>query len=212
LLERVGDVHDIDITTGSQDVDVLAELFAEKLGVKVKDLADHKQVQVGDVTFDFSSNFIYDNIEEHGITGGDLEKETYSRDFTINSLLLPLDFARVVDPTNQGLKDLANGVLDCPIDCNLSFSASPNRMLRAFYYKAKYDLDFSDNVLGAIKNNLELLKEINVRYASGLINDIIREKPDMIDELIELGVLQKLPMTKYLTKVLLKKRKILDVI
>lgn len=212
LLEQIGDVHDVDITTGSKDVNILAELFADAIGVSVKDLDDHKQVRVGNIVFDFSTNYIYDNIEQYGITGSDLEKETYSRDFTINSLLLPLDFSRIVDPTNQGLKDLEQGILDCPVDCNVSFAASPNRMLRAFYYKAKYDFKFSDNVMSAIKNNLELLKTINTRYASELINQIIRNDPEILSELIELGFLQKLPMTKYLTKILLEKRKLLDVI
>lgn len=212
LLERIDDIHDIDITTGSKDVDILAEMFAEALGAKVKDMDDHKQVIVGDITFDFSSNFVHDNIEDFGVTGSNLQKETYSRDFTINSLLVPLDFSTVLDPTGKGKADLAKGILDCPIDCNVSFAASPNRMLRAFYYKAKYNLHFSDNVLSAIKNNLDLLKTIKTRYASDLINKIVRYKPEIIEELIELGVLQKLPLTKYLTKVLLQKRKILDII
>ena len=135
-----------------------------------------------------------------------------SRDFTVNALLLSLDFKQIVDVTGKGIEHLENGILACPLDCTLSFKESPNRILRAFYYKAKFGFKFDDSVSKAIKDNLDLLKTINARYASEMINSIVRADPSILEELIEIGALQKIPLTKYLTKVLLKNRRILDVI
>lgn len=209
-------VNDIDITTGRSDINELAQLFAERVdGSSYNRLKDHSQVKIDGITFDFSTNFIYNNLpelkNEYSVDPG-LVKEAYSRDFTINTLLMPLDLSKVIDVTGRGVLDIESKILDCPVDCNLSFRESPNRILRAIYYKAKYGLIMSDNVKNAIKNNLDLLSEVKGRYASELVNASLREDPNMLSLMLELGVLQYLPMTKYLTKLLLENKKILDVI
>lgn len=218
LLGNLSEINDIDITTGSKDVDSLAELFAQKLNTTTREMKDgHKKVMKDGISFDFSSNFMYDNIDEFLTAKGivhssDLIKETYSRDFTINTLLIPLNFGQVFDLTGMGKRDIEAGIIRCPVDCNLSFKNSPIRIIRAFYYSARFGFKIADDVKEAIKNNLDLIPKIERQYVVEKINYIVREKPELLTELMELGVLDKVPMTKALSRALIKSRKLLDVL
>lgn len=210
--------NDFDITTGNNDIDKLAELFAESQDAEIKKFRDgHIQVITSGLKFDFSSNFSYKDIDaalkEKSVEDvDDLVRETYSRDFTINTLLMTLDLSKVIDITKSAFKDIENKIIDCPLDCDLSFKSSPNRILRAFYYKAKFGFGFSESVDKSITKNIDLLSSIHPRYAGEILNSILREDSNMIHELIERGVLHKIPLTKAVVKVLLENRRILDVI
>lgn len=214
----IEELSDIDITTGYDDVHLLADLFAAAVGRDVKEFDDgHKQVFVDETFFDFSTNFRYKNIDELLKRAGvkdpdDLTRETYSRDFTINALLMPLDFSEVVDPTHMGLDDIRAKILRCPLDCDASFAESPNRMVRALVYAARFGLTMSEELKKSLQSNLDLLGKIHPRYAGEKLNEALRLNPDMLDELIELGLLARLPMTKHLSKLLISKRRLQDVI
>lgn len=214
ILNILNNLNDVDITTGSEDIHRLADLFAHQLGVEAKILKDgHKKVIYEGISIDFSSNFRYDNIDEILDSLGvanitDLKRETFSRDFTINTLLLPLDFSQIIDLTGKGVDDVRSKLIRCPVDCALAFTSSPIRMLRAFYYGAKYGLVIDDSVKNAVVEHLDLFKEIDRQYASEKINQIIKMKPEMIDEMVELGVLQHIPLTKELSDFLIRKKKL----
>lgn len=210
--------NDFDITTGNKDVIKLADLFAQAVHTDIKKLKDgHRQVIAEGIKFDFSSNFMYKDIDtllkDKGIKDiDDITKETYSRDFTINTLLMTLDMKDIIDITNQGFGNIQDKIIACPLDCDLSFKNSPNRILRAFYYKAKFGFKFSDAVDDSITRNLELLKRVHPRYGGEILNSILKQDPKIVHELIERGVLHKMPLTKYVTRILLENRRILDVI
>lgn len=218
VLDVLDEVNDLDITTGSDDVFNLAQKFAEEIDAPARKMGDgHLKVVKDGISFDFSSNFNYENIDEFLAKRGmfhpsDLMRETYSRDFTVNTLLVPLNFGKVFDLTGMGLVDLEKKVLRCPVDCNASFVASPIRMVRVFYYAARYDFSFDDEIKEAIKKNLALLHEVDRRYSSEKINFILRKSPELIDEMISLGMFKYLPLTKELSHNLIKNRKILDVL
>jgi len=214
ILDILDNLNDVDITTGSADIDELADLFAEALGVEAKVLKDgHKKVIFEGISIDFSSNFMYPNIDEMlsdmGVTEiNDLARETYSRDFTVNTLLTPLDFSSIIDLTGKGVSDVNERLLRCPVDCNLAFKHSPIRIIRAFYYSAKYDLALSGDVQKAVVNNLDLLAGVSKQYMGDKVNKIVEMKPSVLSTMIELGVLHKVPMTKELSKALIKNRQI----
>lgn len=218
ILDVLNNLHDIDLTTGYDDVHQLADLLASYLGVEAKLMKDgHKKIVYEGISIDFSSNFKYENISEIlakvGIKDPDeLTKETYSRDFTVNTLLLPLDFSRVIDLTGKGIDDVQAKIIRCPVDPDLAMKESPIRMLRSFYYAAKYDLKVSDDVIEAVKRNLVLLKQVNRHYAGEKINEILRFKPEMLEQLIEVGITKVVPLTKDLSRALIKSKRLLDVI
>lgn len=216
--EAVDELRDLDITTGYEDVRLLADLFAAEIGSSAKEFKDgHKQVVAEGLRFDFSTNFKYDHIDKLLKKAGienpdDLVRETFSRDFTINALLMPLDFSKIVDLTGKGLEDVRNKVLRCPLDCDVSFRQSPNRLMRAFVYSTKFGLKMTEGLRDSIRGNLELFGRLNPRYAGEKLNEALRYDPELLDELIELGVLPKLPLTKHLTRLLIGKRRLLDVL
>lgn len=216
LLEGTHEIHDIDITTGDDTVHELAKLFAESIGKEPLKHKDHFSVTHNDVRYDFSKNFRYpsidDILEKKGIKNPtELQKESYSRDFYINTLIKPIGSNKIIDPTGRGKQDIENKLLECPVDCNLSFRMSPDRILRAFYFKNNYGFNFSDNVESAIKKNAKYLANVNPRHAKEMINKIVRENPNIIDELINYDILTYVPLTKYLTKVLLDRKRLLNV-
>lgn len=218
ILDKLTKVNDIDITTGNEDVHRLANLFAQKLGVEAKTMKDgHKKVVYDGISVDFSSNFTYDNIDDilrgmrvEEING--LVRETYSRDFTANTLLIPLDFSRVIDITGKGIEDVRGKILRCPVRCGLAFEASPMRIIRAFYYSAKHDFKIPENMRHTIANNLELLKEVDDKYKSDKISEVLRDEPKMINDLIELGVLQHVPLTKEISRMLIDQKRLTEVL
>lgn len=204
-------LNDLDITTGDEGSGKLADLFANETGKKVKEFPDgHKQVRANGISFDFSSNFKYNDIEEICDSDNQLVQECFSRDFTINSLLIPLDFSRIIDLTDRGLDDAEDKKLVCPADAMLSFENSPNRIARVFYYAAKYDLIIDDQIIDALKERPELMKEMSVRYAGEKLNAALRMKPEIMDLLINLNVFKYFRPTKYMNSILIKNKRILE--
>jgi len=217
LLGKSEKIKDIDITTGNADSKKLAKLFAAKLNIPIIEKGRNTELMYGEIKFDFSTNFIYgdmDNIllKKDIKNPSNLIKETFSRDFTTNTLLLDLNLAKILDLTGTGKADSISKILRCPVDCNIAFSYSPKRMLRAFVMKATYGYTFTDEVLAGIKRNKSLLELVSPKSASKLLNKILINDPEVINELVELGLMQFLPLTKDIIKTLLEQRKILDVL
>lgn len=215
-LEGTHELSDIDITTGDDDVHKLARLFADAVGKDAIWQKDHYTIIHNDIKYDFAKHTphpgITDLLKAKGIENPtEMEKEVYSRDFTMNTLLMPTDQSDVIDITGKGLSDIENKIITCPISCDASFQFDPRRILRAYYFKVKYDFSFSDDLNQAIQRNKHLLESVNKRYSSEMLNKIVRENSDMIHELIDDGILKFLPITKYVNKLLIEKKRLLDV-
>lgn len=208
------ELADIDITTGNDDVYPLAHLFANALGKNIGGAGEHLFVYDDDVKYDFSINFVYPDIveilREKGIESpSEMHKEVYSRDFTVNTLMFTPDFKKQVDLTGKALKDLKSNTLDCPVDCDISIERDPKRILRAFYFKAKYNMTFSKGLEAAIRKFAPLLNTVKRRYASEIINKTLREDPYIVDEYINTGVISYLPMTQHMKDILIKQNKMM---
>jgi tRNA nucleotidyltransferase/poly(A) polymerase len=211
-------LNDIDLTNGDSSISRLADLVGQKLGVAVMEMSDgHKKIRFDRFSIDFSTNQIYGNIDELLLARGmspasDLIRETFSRDFTMNTLLLPLDFSKVLDLTAMARYDIGRKVIRCPVDANVCLQHSPNRIIRAFYYSAKYGFALDSDLKSAIKNNLNLLSSVKQKYASDKLSVAIKYNKDIIDDLIELGVLHKIKLTKDITDALISSKRLVDVI
>ena len=213
LLGKFNALNDVDITTGYDDVHSLADLFAKKLGLAPRVFEDgHRKVYVEHFQIDFSSHAVSEHLGPKAKGMSAIEKDAYSRDFTVNALFIPLDFSDIIDPTGKGVSDIHERKLNTPIDSAQVFRDSPNRIIRAFYYAAKYDLKISDEIKAAIKSNLDLLDTVKGRYSGKSIAAALREKPELLDDLIETGVLSHIPLTKDIVDILIKEKKLNKVI
>jgi tRNA nucleotidyltransferase/poly(A) polymerase len=212
------DLNDIDLTNGDSSISRLADLIGERLGVSPATLADgHKKIRYGRFSIDFSTNQIYDNIDQLLIARGmtvanDMVRETFSRDFTINTLMVPLDFSKIVDLTSMGKYDIDHKVIRCPVDPLTAMTSSPNRIIRAFYYAARYRMSIDDDLKKVIKTNLHLLEQVKEKYSSDKLAAAIKHDANILNDLIELGVLQKIKLTKEMTEQLIQKRRLVDIL
>ncbi len=211
-------LNDIDLTNGERSISELADLVGQRLGIAPSVLSDgHKKLKWGKYSLDFSTNQIYPEIDtllaQRGIkTINNMVRETYSRDFTINTLMTPLDFSKILDITAMGKYDISHKIIRCPLDPVVAITASPNRIVRAFYYAAKLGMTIDAGLKSAIGANLHLLEQVKSRYASDKLTEAIRLDSKIIDDLIETGVLGKLKLSKTMADELIRSRRLSEVI
>lgn len=215
---KKGSIRDVDITTGNFDVKPLAEAFAKKFGGELLQLEEnHIEVKYRDVMYDFSKNIRYKDIDqwlysENIRTPTDLQRETFSRDFTVNTVLMSLDFSKIIDLTGRGRKDIEDKILICPLNCELAIRTDPKRILRAYHLQAKYGFKFSEELKHAVSTSIDYVGTINRRYSSEMVNKILRENEQMLEILIADGILKRVPMTKHVKQLLIKHKRLLEII
>ena len=83
------------------------------------------------------------------------EKSANLQTATINCLFYNINKKCVEDFTDQGLKDLEQGIINMPKDAKISFSEDPLRVLRIIRFATRFGFKLSDNIL----NNLEIKDE-----------------------------------------------------
>ncbi len=88
--------------------------------------------------------------------GDDVLVDLSRRDFTINAMAMRLPDGVFLDPY-AGLKALAAGVLDTPLDPSVSFSDDPLRMIRAARFVAQLGVRPADRVVDAMREMSERL-------------------------------------------------------
>lgn len=165
FMGRLDNILDLDITTGDSSVQYLGQEFLNDMrktfSVQSKVGADgHLSIGFSNFKLDFSSNFVLPNIDT--IVGKPLspiERETYSRDFTCNSLISDINLKNVYDLTEKGIKDIKNKQIDTILDPAIVLTNSKNRPLRSIYLSIKLDFDISKRVVDYLSKYPFLIKE-----------------------------------------------------
>ena len=81
------------------------------------------------------------------------------RDLSINSLFYNINEGKVEDFTNKGIHDLENGIIETPIDAEITFRDDPLRILRMLRFAIKYKFRIGFNINNYIdKNKEEIVK------------------------------------------------------
>ena len=75
------------------------------------------------------------------------------RDLSINSLFYNINEGKVEDFTNKGIKDLENGIIETPIDAEITFKDDPLRILRMIRFAIKYKFRIGYNINNYIEKN-----------------------------------------------------------
>ena len=216
VMGNQNNVEDIDLTTGDADSLELARLCSQQWPeTSFKEFDDgHASLDFKNVKLDFSSNFIAPDIDEElkklGITDPtDLQKEIYSRDFTINTLLKPIDDLGkdIIDVTGKGIDDCKNKILRGPISGEFSFVNHSNRIVRAIRMAVKMDLKFSKELGESIRRLKSLLMDVSDGYINREINKALREDTKKtVAILVNYKLLPILPLSKMLTRELARQR------
>lgn len=185
--KRNDEISDLDLTTGDKSISYLATSVAialrKHMVVAKKQAKDgHYTLYTKYIKIDFSTNFVVPGIENILTNMGvkqqtDLVKEMFSRDFTVNALLMSLDLKTIKDVTGQGVKDIENRLLKCCLTPEITFASSPNRIARIMYLAAKLDLDVDPAIISWVKNNPEFLLKSEPSYNSQKIEKGLHYDP-----------------------------------
>jgi tRNA nucleotidyltransferase (CCA-adding enzyme) len=198
-------VKDIDVTTGddsSLSLAVAASDFWTESHFKVFD-DGHSSLSFKNITVDFSNNFILPGIEDElkliGIDHPDnLQKELFSRDFTINTLLQPMNLeAPPFDLTGLALQDIKNKVLRTPVNPELTIGHDPKRILRAIRLAIKFNLKIEEDLKEAMIKYRGGVVELSANHIKKQVNQMLQMDADKAIELLsEFKLLPILPLSK----------------
>ncbi len=217
-LKKLGNVSDLDITTGDDSIHKLAkdvsDYLSKKYQIDTKVSDDgHTSIHIGDLKVDFSSNFIVPNIDKILAAKGiknptNMQREMFSRDFTCNALLMSSDLKTIIDPTNQGLKDIQNKKIVTVLPPQITFSSNKNRVVRSVYLASKLDFDIDEKVAAWIKENPEYIKLASERSLTQKLNQAMDYNPTKtLDLLNKMNLWNYIPISEKLYPYYVKRLK-----
>lgn len=200
-------VSDLDLTTGDKSVNLLVSelviLLKKKYSIEQKTSNDgHTSLYLSDLKLDFSSNFNTPNINEILKTKGiqnptEMQKEMYSRDFTVNALLLDLDLKKISDPTNEGLKDINNKLIKTCLEPSITLTANKNRVIRSIYLAAKLNFNIDKSIIDFVKENPNTVFNSTQKSLNDKLNEALKyNKEKTIYYLNEMNLSKLIPGIK----------------
>jgi tRNA nucleotidyltransferase/poly(A) polymerase len=211
----IRDVKDVDITTGNKDSFGLA-MIASRIwpDAKFRSYDDgHSSLDFKNIRLDFSNNFNLPNIDEElkriGIENpSELEREVYSRDFTINTLLQPMDLEKEpLDITKKAINDIHNKILRTPVDPELTIGHDPRRILRVIKMIIKFDLDIDDALGKAVVKYRGGIKDIPVGHIKKQVGQMLDMDPKKTLKLLaKYKLLPIIPLSKMMNLEIVKNR------
>jgi tRNA nucleotidyltransferase/poly(A) polymerase len=206
------DVTDVDITTGDKGSFALA-MAASRVWPEAhfRSYDDGHSSLDFSIRLDFSNNFNLPGIDEvlkkMGINNpSELEKEVYSRDFTINTLLQPMNLGtKPIDIIGKALDDIKNKILQTPVDPDLTIGHDPRRILRAVKLMLKFDLKPDPKLEDALIKYRGGISEIPTGNVKKQINQILDiDSKKALDLLIKYKLLPIVPLSRMMTLELAK--------
>lgn len=214
-------VKDIDITTGDASSSILASLVSAKWPDAMFRLYDdgHSSVDFKNIRLDFSNNFkipgIVTELKKNGIKDPtELQKELFSRDFTINALLQPMDLSKEpLDLTGRSIIDLKNKIIKTPINPELTIGYDPRRILRAIKLAIKLDFIVDKDLEEAIIKYRGSLQNVALSHIKKQINQMLRINPDKTVEMLsKYKLLPIIPLSKLMQLEVVKRNMIQEIL
>ena len=208
LLNRSRKVQDIDITSGDESIYKLAELTANTFKVVPMSFPDgHYQVYINGIKYDFSSNYNSPDVEYFLHKAGikdptHMQKELFSRDFTCNTLIIPLGMRKIMDPTGLALDDIQRKVLRTPLPPRITLRDDTKRVVRAIYLGAKLGFTVERDIIVWAQNNHDKIKEeVSVGFSRRKLADATRADVQKTIQLItEMGLWNSIGIPKILAE------------
>ena len=153
---------DIDIALNDMKGSTLANLINEelypgknKVGIIQQNVEKGKNLETATIkvcqTWIDLVNLRWEDKNKIGKPLTDAER----RDLSINSLFYNINEGKVEDFTNKGIHDLENGIIETPIDAEITFRDDPLRILRMLRFAIKYKFRIGFNINNYIEKNKE---------------------------------------------------------
>ncbi|MCF7924732.1 MAG: CCA tRNA nucleotidyltransferase [Candidatus Izimaplasma sp.] len=125
-------------------------------------------------TFRIDQKYINNRHPETVDFSNNLKEDLIRRDFTINALAQDID-DKIIDLFN-GREDLKNQMIRAIDDPDKRFKEDAIRILRAIRFVGKLDFDIEANTLKAMKDNLQLLKNVATERIISEFKIILNQK------------------------------------
>lgn len=181
--------EDWDITTSATPIEV-KKIFTRTVDTGIQHgtvtvLLDHDHYEVTTYRLD---GIYEDNRHPKEVSfTSSLNEDLKRRDFTINAMAYNKEEG-FIDCFN-GLEDLEEGIIRCVGDPEERFFEDALRILRAVRFSAQLDFSIEANTLEAIKNKVELLRNISSeRIRIELMKLLVSDHPERIRLLYETGI------------------------
>jgi tRNA nucleotidyltransferase/poly(A) polymerase len=190
------DVNDLDVATASMGkATQLAGLVAAEVeGAAHETLHSTMTVRlwIKGEEMDFQGPMPTDetvpHIREADIEVTPLAKNIFGRDFTVNSLAIPVRRRDIVlDLTRRAVDDINDGVIASILPPGEAVPSNPLMITRAVRFAAKYGFRIEDELWSAMKENIGALRE-QIKPERLAIEAFSLSKHDTGDMLGELGL------------------------
>lgn len=140
----------------------------------------HYQLYVNKIKFDFSSNFNSPDaayfLQKAGIKEpSSMLLELFSRDFTCNTLIIPLALRKIVDPTGLALDDIKKKIIRTPLPPRITLRDDPKRVVRSIYLAAKLGFTVEEDIILWVLNHHDKIKEeVSIGFSRRKLADATR--------------------------------------
>jgi tRNA nucleotidyltransferase/poly(A) polymerase len=181
ILHHINKVEDIDLTSGDESIHQLAELTAQKFKVNPIRFPDgHYQLYIDKIKYDFSSNYNSPDaayfLEKAGLKKpSPMILELFSRDFTCNTLIIPLALRKIIDPTGLALDDIKQKIIRTPLPPRITLRDDTKRVVRVIYLAAKLGFAVEKDIITWVRAHPDQIKqEVSVGFAKRKLADATR--------------------------------------
>jgi tRNA nucleotidyltransferase/poly(A) polymerase len=151
---------------------------------------------------------IIDQLYSLGVKPTSLNKDVYSRDFTINTILLDPENGEVHDLTGMGISDIEHKILRTPLPPSKTLFLDPKRILRGIRFKIQFGLQedpvYTETVPKFIPTLIKFLQE---HPQSDAVQKTVEKTMAMdssraFDEYNKLGIMEYLPKNEDMDKII----------
>ena len=207
---------DLDITTNSNECIRMGILFSASSNQIFKLFEDrHLRVFYMDVNIDFSPGVI--SFSHPGVLswltenlpGKEKHIESFSRDFTINSMYQDIETGEIFDPTDKGMKDIQSKIIRCPIPPEISIRNDPRRIFRAIKLASKFDFTIDSSIINYVRENSEIIlnQKLTTKYITTEINEAFKYNQDIaISSIFDFGLFKNIPLAGSYSEYLIKNK------
>jgi len=210
-------VEDIDLTTGDKDSLALALLASRQWqDAAFRSYDDgHVSLSFKNIRMDFSNHFVLPGIDaelvKRGITEPtNLQREMFSRDFTVNTLLQPMNLSREPgDPTGMGLADLEAKLLRTPVDPDLTIGHDSRRILRALKLSLRLGFRIDEDLGKAMLKYRGAVGQLSAGHVRRQVHQMFHlDSRKAIELLSEYKLLPIIPLSRLMAMEMAKHRMI----
>lgn len=207
---------DLDMTTNSQECIRLGILFSAQTKSIFKMFEDrHIRIFYQGRSIDYSPNVL--SFSHPGVANWlrenkpDKEKdiETFSRDFTINSMHQDVETGEIFDPTGLGIQDIQSRIVRTPLPPEITIKNDPRRIFRAIKLASQFNMSIDSEIIEYTRANSEIIlnSKLTPQYMTNEINLALKyDEQAAISNIFDLGLFKLIPLSGLYSQYLIKNK------